>query len=322
MLIIAVICIGFSGFLYKVATDDLALGLSRQSERISNNFPVFLNSPYLHNTADLHETRKHLLQNLALLNLIVLTASGFASYALARRTLRPIEAAHEQQKRFTADVSHELRTPLTALKMESEVALLDTTATKAELRAIIASNVEEAEKLTNLVSNLLRLSQLDAMDRSKLLTSIPLADPLQAAVSQMAPVAEAKQITLSTSPLQTIAVRGDSALLTQLFVLLLDNAIKYSPAKSTVSIEISTHDGSAIISISDNGPGIAKADLEHIFDRFYRADTARSSETGGFGLGLSIAKLIADNHNASISLTSQPGKGTVARLHIATTDKA
>ncbi|MDB5169699.1 MAG: putative Histidine kinase [Candidatus Saccharibacteria bacterium] len=312
--IIAIISIGFSIGIYQVASRDLEFGLQRQTERITNHFPVFSGSPYLHSEgADLRESRDHLVGRLIALNAVVLIGAGFASYALARRTLGPIEEAHERQKRFTADVSHELRTPLTALKMESEVALMDPTASKTELREVIGSNIEEAEKLNTLVANLLRLSQLDDADRAEVMNVMPLNDAVQAAIDQMQTIATNRNIHLNASLDDKLQVRGDQPTLTQLFVILLDNALKYSPAGSEVSVTTSAKQQLAQITITDHGVGIAKADLDHVFERFYRADQARTaSDSSGYGLGLSIAKLIADSHNATVSLTSRVGKGTTA----------
>ncbi|HEY1063821.1 MAG TPA: HAMP domain-containing sensor histidine kinase [Candidatus Saccharimonadales bacterium] len=315
--IIAVISLSFSAGLYHVVMDDVESGLQRQTRRITNNFPVFLDSPYLRsNTDDLRESRSHLLGRLVVLNVLVLVGAGFLSYALARRTLAPIQAAHERQKRFTADVSHELRTPLTALKMESEVALLDPKASKSELRDALSSNVEEVEKLNLLVANLLRLSKLDDADRTATFGVISLTDTVQAAVDQLQPLASNKGVTLQSQLDRQYAVRGDAATLTQLFIILLDNAVKYSPVKSLVSITMASEQHRIHVRIADQGVGIAKDDLEHVFERFYRADQARTTgqEASGFGLGLSIAKLIADSHDGVIHLSSRPGKGTTATV--------
>lgn len=318
LIIIAVISIGFSFAVYKIGTSDLEYSLQSQTERISTNFPVFSGSPYLRMGDELQEGRRHLIGQLVLFNTLILAVAGFASYALARRTLRPIEEAHDRQKRFTADVSHELRTPLTALKMESEVALMDDNASKSELQAVLRSNVEETEKLTNLVTNLLRLGQLDDAEKSKLLYSVQVTDVVQAAVSQLEPIAQQRNIQLTVKTDPDVTVQGDRDTLVQLLIILLDNAIKYSPRSSAVTITIQTQQNVAKISISDSGVGIAKKDLEHVFERFYRADAARtnSDPANGFGLGLSIAKLIADTNNATISLTSSVGKGTTASVLI------
>lgn len=322
LLIIAVISIGFSAALYQVVSNDLALGLQQQTQRISDDFPVFSNSPYLRFGDELDEGRQHLVGRLIICNILVLTAAGFASYALARRTLRPIEAAHDRQKRFTADVSHELRTPLTALKMESEVALLDSSISKSQLRETLSSNIEEAEKLTLLVSNLLRLTQLDDGENLTPHTVIPLQEAIDSALKQLSPIAQRRNITLIMESRSQSIVYGDQATLAQLFVILLDNAVKYSPNGSTVTLTSTVSQHNAVVRIADAGTGIPKADLTHVFERFYRADTARvASENGGFGLGLSIAKLIADSHQASISLTSKPGKGTTAQVAIPEADQ-
>jgi len=318
LMIITFISLCFSVVLYQVAAHDLTFGLRRQTQRISDNFPVFSGSPYLRMREDIDESKRHLIGRLVLFNIVVIGAAGITSYALARRTLAPIEEAHERQKRFTADVSHELRTPLTALKMESEVALMDPSATKAELKAVISSNIEEVQKLTDLVSNLLRLSQLDDSEKSKLLQSVSLNESLQAAVDQLLPVATARNITINADFGPDTTVEGDRTTLAQLFIILLDNAIKYSSDGSAVKVKTELRQQLAYVRITDTGKGIAKSDLEHVFERFYRADSARTSgdTSSGFGLGLSIAKLIADSHNATISLTSQLSKGTTATVII------
>lgn len=314
--IIAVISIGFSAALYQVASHDLAIGLDRQNRRITKDFPIFSGSPYLRINNDIRDSQHDLLARLIAGNIIVVVVAGFASYALARRTLEPIKAAHERQKRFTADVSHELRTPLAALKMESEVALLDDKATTTSLRTTLTSNIEEAQKLTDLVSNLLRLSQLDDVEKAAFTTPVAVQDPLQSAINRLQPVADSRNIQFDTAlGKQKTRTYADTAMLEQLFVILLDNAVKYSPVKSTVHLTVKRQQGTVHVSIRDEGPGIAKQDLEHVFDRFYRADSSRTSgQTSGFGLGLSIAKRIADMHNAVIQLTSQPGKGTTATV--------
>lgn len=315
LLIIAVISFGFSVALYQIGTHDLAFGLHRQTQRISTDFPVFSGSPYLSPGSELHEGSHRLLSSLIGFNVLVLVVAGFASYALARRTLQPIEQAHEQQKRFTADVSHELRTPLTALKMESEVALMDSAASKSDLRAVIGSNVEEAEKLTVLVNNLLRLSRLDADDQPVVFEPVAITAVLRAAIDQVKSVASKQQVEVINESKVATFVTGEQDTLVQLFVILLDNAIKYSPPKAKVIIQSHQLANSLEVTVADTGQGIPKADLEHVFERFYRADTARgNTQTSGFGLGLSIAKMIADNYGATLSLTSRVGRGTTAKV--------
>ncbi len=252
-------------------------------------------------------------------NIIVLIGAGFASYWLARRTLEPIEAAHEQQKRFTADVSHELRTPLTALKMESEVALINKQNDKAALRDTLASNLEEVDKLEVLINNLLRLTRLEAGELQQNFVPLSSQTIASAAVKQIQKTAADHNVKLDNA-VQDLQLIGDHDSLVQLIVILLDNAIKYSPAGSSVEMTSRHTSDQIILSVKDHGSGIEPAALEHVFDRFYRADRSRTKDTDaeGFGLGLSIAKIIADVHHGTITLASAPGHGTTATVTLPT----
>jgi two-component system, OmpR family, sensor histidine kinase CiaH len=297
---------------YHLAVSELASGLSHQSQRFSNEFPAFSNNPLLRQRSELTSGTHQIISNLIAFNALVFVTAGFGSYALARRTLEPIEEAHEQQKRFTADVSHELRTPLTALKMETEVALLDKNLKTAGLRAALKSNLEEADKLELLINNLLKLTKLEAEELERSFTTISLEAVLDGALAQTRQQAEAKHIALVSSGGKAF-VFGDSTSLTQLIVILLDNAIKYSSAGSSVEINRTSDERFVRLAITDHGAGIEKQALEHVFERFYRANKSRTSgQIEGYGLGLSIAKYIADIHGGSITLSSQIGHGTVA----------
>ncbi len=302
------ISVVFSAAVYHFATDTLANGLTRQQARIYREFPVFSNNRFFIRNNDVEVGSRHILVNLIYFNLIVLVSAGYASYWLAKRTLLPIEASNERQKRFVADASHELRTPLTALKMDSEVALLDADASTASLRAALQSNVEEADKLTLLLNNLLKLSQLESGTMQQTFQLIPATRIISAALRDVQFRAQAKNITLHTPSLNGI-IYGDRDSLVQLFVILLDNAIKYSPVGSSVDITAQQKVQTTTINISDHGSGIEPEALTHIFDRFYRADKARTG-SDGYGLGLSIAKQIADLHSGTITISSTVGKGT------------
>lgn len=323
MAIIAVISIGFSAALYQIAVHDLRLGLERQNRRIYDNFPVFADSPYLNSQAALKESTQHLLSRLVACNILVLTGAGFASYGLARRTLRPIQQAHDRQSQFVADVSHELRTPLTSLKMSADVALLDTNATKPELREVIQSNAEDAERLSGLVQNLLQISRLDR-DSSQTpdMQTVDLNEATRDAVDQIEPTAKLRHISIvSKLPSKPVLVQANNVLLKQCISILLENAVKYSPDASTVTISVQSTQGIARVAVVDQGIGIAKDEIAQVFERFYRADQARTTQdTDGFGLGLSIAKQIADIHGAEITLQSSQGKGTTATLAMEVTE--
>lgn len=307
--VLMIISLVFSTVVYRVGSDNLAFGLSRESQALSSAFPIFNGTPYAQpNAADLSAGKHHLFDELLLINLLVLVGGGLICYVLARETLKPIEDAHEQQARFTADVSHELRTPLTALRMESEVALLDQELDTKALKKVITSNIEEAAKLETLINSLMKLTRLEAGELQRRFNLIDLKEIAAEAIDQIKPQAKAKQIEISLKG-DPIKVKGDHDSLVQLIVIFLDNSIKYSERKTNIEVSISPRAGQSSVSIVDHGQGIAAQDLEHVFERFYRADSARTAKSG-FGLGLSIAKLIADVHKAVINITSSPGRGT------------
>jgi two-component system sensor histidine kinase CiaH len=312
--LVVAISMMFSVVLYKVSTGELADGLHSQTERIFNQYPVFDDSPLLKSTPYDERGDHRILDKLVFINVVVFFMAGFASYWLARRTLEPIEHAHEQQKRFTADVSHELRTPLTALKMESEVTLMDPTADAEELRKTLTSNLEEVAKLETLINNLLRLTRLEANELQQNFIKIELSSVIDRAVKEADPHAKTRQIELITET-NEIELYGDQDSLTQLVFIILDNAVKYSPNKSEIHITSTDLGEKVAIEIKDEGPGIDQVSLERVFDRFYRADNSRNkSEITGFGLGLSIAKMIADVHQGDIVINSKVGQGTSVRI--------
>lgn len=314
MAIVMIISIVFSIALYNVTTNELDRGLRRETQRIDLQFPVFDTDPNLQHqmNPDAAEGAHSILIRLISLNLLVLVGAGFSSYWLARRTLEPIEVAHEQQKRFTSDVSHELRTPLTALRMESEVALLNDKSSATELRQTLNSNLEEVSKLDGLINNLLRLAQLDAGEVKQHFQQVSSQDVLAAAVERVSKLAKAHHIAIKQT-LSDATLLGDQESLIQLVVILLDNAIKYSPKGKTVTLDGSVQANEIIWRIRDEGNGIEPLALEHVFDRFYRGDSSRAkSVTEGYGLGLSIAKMIADVHQGNITLKSRVGHGTTA----------
>lgn len=301
----------FSAVVYHVARNELAARLHNQTARIYQTYPVFTNDPFFVRDNDASVGSQHILTNLLYANVAVLVGAGIGSYLLAKRTLQPIAEANEQQRQFVADASHELRTPVTALKMETEVALMDTAAEKAALRDALQSNLEEADKLERLLNSLLRLSKLDSDIATGTFTRVDLKDVVQQAVSQTARQSSAKEIIINNKADKVLPVSGDKDSLTQLFVILIDNAVKYSPQASTITITGTTHENQTQVIVADQGIGIEREALGHVFDRFYRADKARTGSVG-FGLGLAIAKHIADLHQGSITLKSTIGKGTKA----------
>lgn len=313
--IVMAISVSFSIVIYSIATHEIDRGLHWQSERIIDRFPGLVErNPRLIAPPETDPSNQRLLGRLIVLNLLMLAGSALASYWLARRTLEPIEQAHRQQKRFTSDVSHELRTPLTAIRMQSEVALINTKAKAQALRDTIGSNLEEVTKLENLINNLLRLSRLEADEIQQSFMNIESQVVIDKAVQQIEPLAQKRKVNIDTAEVQRAILHGDETSLVQLLVILLDNAVKFSPAGKTIQLTAQLKKTGYEIHIKDNGPGIAKADLAHIFDRFYQADTARAQQ--GSGLGLSIAQNIANLHGGNITIRSRPGQGTTAIVNL------
>ena len=258
----------------------------------------------------------HRLQlQLILVNLIILVAAGGASYWLARRSLKPIEEALEAQSRFTADASHELRTPLTAMKSEIEVALRNPKLNSKDTKELLSSNLEEIGKLEALSNGLLRLAQHDSHD-SEAFVPVSLAKVSSDAIERMAIAIKRRPVKVFNEVEPTM-VWGDRQHLTEVVAIILDNAIKYSLAKSSIRLTSHVQNNFAYLEVHDKGKGISAEDLPHIFDRFYRADTSRSKDkTSGYGLGLSIAKKIAELHGGAIETTSEVGKGSIFTLKL------
>lgn len=309
------ISISFSVVLYNLAFRELQTGFQNQYVRWLTEYrPYGLRQPGDPAT-ELAARANHIYAQLVYFNILVFIATSIASYYLARRTLRPIERAHEQQKRFTADVSHELRTPLTALKMDTEVTLLDKKASTAQLRETLAGNLDEVKRMESLVNNLLQLATLEANQLRMDFSRISMKEIVVNAIQVVEKYATKKHVTLD-STLKEGMVIGNKESLMQLVVILLENAIKYSPEHSVVHITTSSRSSTVTLLIEDKGSGIPAEALPHVFDRFYRADQARSAQAHGFGLGLSLAKLIADLHNSEIILTSSEEKGTRAIVRL------
>ena len=252
----------------------------------------------------------HLMGRLVVFNLLVLTAGAAGSYFLARQTLRPIEEAMDAQARFSSDAAHELRTPLTIMQSEIEVGLRNSSATKSDYATLLHSTLDEVEHMRTLTDRLLLLANQNEL----VLAPTSIENVAIDAVNRSIPLAQSKHITVENE-VGTITVQGNAQSLTDVLFILLDNAIKYSPEKSTIKLQAHRRGHLAEITVSDTGPGIAAKDLPHIFDRFYRADTSRSSQNvAGHGLGLSIAQRILQAHGGSITAANNADKGAAFTL--------
>lgn len=296
--IIMVISLSFSGVIYVGVNRELTRLEDFQRariQRIVGGAPAPLNLPP--DVDAVAEARDRILLTLGLVNLSILFLAGAAGYFLAGRTLTPIAEMVDEQKEFVSNASHELRTPLTSLKTEIEVSLRDSGLSVADAKKLLKSNLEDVNRMQKLSNYLLELNRYES-GRELAMGEVDLKEVAIKAVGKQ---------KIKTNLKRTV-VTGNEDSLVELVTILADNAVKYGKGKE---VEIRTKSG-GIIEVEDHGVGIAKEDLPHIFDRFYRSDKSRGTE--GYGLGLSIAKSIADLHGASIKVESKIGKGTTFRV--------
>lgn len=260
------------------------------------------------------EGRRELAMRLIGLNILILIGGSVVSYYLARRTLKPIEENMEAQNQFVSDASHELRTPLTALQTTNEVALRKSKVSSPEAKEIFQHNVDEVTKLKQLTDSLLNLAKTDNGVTN--ITLVDISDVVTDALNKVVNTALEKEITVDDN-VPKISVRGNKDSLSQAVAIILDNAIKYSPAKSNIQVKAQSDTKYVWVSIKDEGVGIKAVHLPHIFDRFYRVDSSRSKHTvEGFGIGLSLAKKIIEQHNGEIIAASTPGKGSTFTIKL------
>jgi heavy metal sensor kinase len=227
-----------------------------------------------------------------------------------------LEAAFAKITQFTADASHELRTPVAIMRTTAEV-------TRAKPRTMEEHTnawdviVTQTERTSQLIEDLLLLARADAGFDGLAFEAMNLAQTIRDACAEMEPVAMAASLKLASSAPSECQISGDAEAIRRLVLILLDNAIKYTPAGGEIRVGLK-NDGhrKAVIEVRDNGAGISSEDLPHIFDRFYRASQDRSRSTGGAGLGLSIAQWIATRHGGEIAVESTVGAGSVFRAFL------
>jgi heavy metal sensor kinase len=234
-------------------------------------------------------------------------------------SLARIEDSFAQLRRFTADASHELRTPLTAIRAVGEVALQDRQ-NPERYRETIGSMLEEADRLARLVDSLLILSRADAGQGLRR-QELGLLELVRSSVSLLEILAEERDQRIEIQGDPDIRLAADPLLLRQALINLTDNAIKYSPRGSLITIQVRrSDDGDAVVAIADRGPGIPQGHVTRVFERFYRTDSGRSRDEGGAGLGLSIALWAVERHGGRIQVESEEGKGSTFRIVLPVAD--
>ncbi len=244
--------------------------------------------------------------------LVVFVSSLF----MAGRALVPIKDSWERQKNFVADASHELRSPLAVIQTSVEL-VMDNKNETVDSQIKWLENIQaENTRMTKLVNDLLTLARADSDQKLMEKKYFPLNNALNSAVTVMEPVAVKNGVHLTLKQNSDIEIYGDESKLKQLVVILIDNAIKYTPSGGSAEVVLKKCDNHAELYVSDTGEGIESEHIKKIFERFYRVDKARSRENGGTGLGLSIADWIVKEHKGSISVSSTPGNGTTFKVRL------
>ena len=227
--------------------------------------------------------------------------------------LGSLEEAYQAQRRFVADASHELRAPLTAIQGNLELLRRHPDKPPAEQREAVSEANREAEQLAQLVADLLALARADAglsLRRQRVELDRILLDSFSAARHL------ARGQSIDIEGLEPALVEGDPDRLKELLLILLDNALRYTPSGGRVTLDLRRNGKTAEVTVRDTGVGIAPEDLPRVFERFYRTDPARARDPGGTGLGLSIARWIVEQHGGNVWLESQPGRGTTATVRL------
>lgn len=244
-----------------------------------------------------------------------LCLSGICITWLLKLSLAPLEQSIQRLKQFTADASHEFRNPLMAIKSNCSAALRNDSGMREEDRRKFSAVTGIADDLNELVEDLLELARTEHVQASNMPSGcVDLVEVLKKMTDRQWQISGEKRIQLQFNLPETLEVRGNESDFQRLFGNIIENAFEYTHSDGLVEISGVRHNHTAVVTIQDNGIGIAPEDKHKIFDRFWRADKARSYRTGGSGLGLSIAKAIAAKYKGDIAIESAPGAGTACRV--------
>ncbi len=288
------------------------LALRQITERITADGQLLGYLRVSHPWFEVSKPSRQLIIDLALGSTVAITAVAFIGWLLSGLAIAPVITSYQQLKQFTADASHELRNPIAVIQTNVQVALTDPD------EQFQRSQLEVIERLTRrlgrLVDDLLFLARQESGLIPMQPETVNLSNLLKDVFEEQQAIAQEKSLTLryAPSPIPPL-LQGDPNQLTRLFTNLIANAIQYTP-QGSITISLSSTASQNVIAIADTGIGIPSEDLTHIFDRFYRVDPARSRSAGGSGLGLAIAKIITENHQGQLTLTSEPNQGTTATV--------
>lgn len=238
----------------------------------------------------------------------------FVSYFITGQTIKPIKQTWTRQKEFIADASHELRTPLTVIQTNLDVVLSDDEGSVEENEIWLDNAYSETRVMASLIDQLLILAKADANETDFDVCDFSLSELIENVCQSMEAMAKKKNLSLEFDIEEDVNIKADYDKMRQLVVILVDNALKYTE-KGSVKVNLFSEKNKKVLTVEDTGIGIAKKDLERIFDRFYRADKARHRQ-GGTGLGLSIAKWIADIHKYTLNVESTVNVGSKFTLRM------
>ncbi|MEB3360243.1 MAG: HAMP domain-containing sensor histidine kinase [Synechococcales bacterium] len=267
---------------------------------------------------EIDTVQRQLLWGLGAGGAIALGLSGVGGLWLVRKSLQPVEDSFETLKQFTADASHELRNPLTAIKTSLEVMQNHPERIHPKDAKKLEAMASATAQMRQLTDDLLFLARTDASLTAPFIPKQPveLSLLIEELITLLEPSAQAKGVALQRSPAAQIVVLGDANQLRQLFRNLIQNALQYTPRGGRVTVTLTKQARQALVHVEDTGIGIAPEQLPFIFDRFWRADKARSRRRGGTGLGLAIAQAIAKQHRGTIIVQSQAGIGSCFQVHL------
>ena len=258
----------------------------------------------------------NLVYTFCLVAFIMLIFIFFIGRFFANRAIKPVKESFDKQKQFIADASHELKTPLTVINTNVDVLLSNGEESIHQQSKWLYYIKSEVERMSNLTNDLLYLTQLDYCDIEVIYTNLNLSETVENVILTMEAVIFENNISFKNDIEPSLMIHGNTEQIMQVVMILLDNAIKYVDDKGIISVDLKKHHSNAVLSITNTGTGISEENLDKIFDRFYRADKSRARKSGGYGLGLSIAKAIIEQHEGKISAKSNLGKNTTFSIEL------
>jgi signal transduction histidine kinase len=265
-------------------------------------------------SADLAEYLRRLARSILLADLVTLTIGAAASAFLASRTLKPIRAAMDAEKQFFVNAAHDLRTPLAVMRSEAEVALRAGTVTPAEARRLVGSSLEEINRMASMVEQVLDLARGGQPGSASAHVPVDLAALVRGMVEKTQARAVERSVRLTVDAPGEATARADPLAVQRAVGNLLENSLAYTPAGGAIEVSVQKAHGHVEVRVDDTGIGISEVDLPHVTEPFFRGDRARSANSGGAGLGLTIVKSIMDAHGGTLRAARRLSGGTSMTL--------